>query len=375
MKATITKTLKSLDEAWQARRFYPQGHPSIRLAEEEVIGSLEAHLTEDQCGDLSMVISDDQVIVDEKAIEIDFNGKHGFLQTLRDLGADKIRFLKGVSQTELRSFLDGLIQPDENLARPDTPHINLSTVKNEEKEGQSDQPASHEEYRKEILEQADQLESVWEDVFHSHGQKLDMLGRVVHSISGKIGKNLDCLVPLANIKENDAYTFVHTVNVAILSNALAEAVGIRDELLQNVLVAALLHDIGKLELPKSILNKTAKLSDEDFAKIRKHPIDGARILLENPRIHPLAAVVAFEHHIHCNGSGYPDAGVGWKPNLASRIVQVADVFDALRTHRPYRESLSQEAAVAILKKDAGTLLDKTLVDIFVNDVIVHETRI
>lgn len=108
--------------------------------------------------------------------------------------------------------------------------------------------------------------------------------------------------------------------------------------------------------------------------MRRHPLEGARLLFASKDVPEIAAVVAYEHHMHVNGSGYPRVTPGWKLNFASQIVQVADVFDALRTHRPYRAALSFADAHEIMSRDAGRLYDKELVDVFFKRVARQTDR-
>ena len=95
------------------------------------------------------------------------------------------------------------------------------------------------------------------------------------------------------------------------------------------------------------------------------------MLLATPQVPELSVVVAYEHHIRADGSGYPKVPKGWKLNLASRIVQVADVFDALRTNRPYRKALPLPKIIDIMKKDVGTFFDADLLDLFFEYVAGH----
>lgn len=146
-----------------------------------------------------------------------------------------------------------------------------------------------------------------------------------------------------------------------------------DDLL-DITVSAVLHDIGKRMIPKKVLNKPGKLTDDEYKLVKRHPVDGARLLYGAPDIPPLAPIVAFEHHIYPDGSGYPRVPAGWKMHEASKIVQVADVFDALRTDRPYRAGMSLEAALEILHKDAGTRYEHAILDAFTQRVAGNTER-
>ena len=191
-----------------------------------------------------------------------------------------------------------------------------------------------------------------------------MAGRICLAVSA----TADAVLPLTRLKSHDEYTFVHTSNVAILSVALAEAAGMPVGDVRAVGLAALLHDLGKTAVPLEILNKPGRLTDAEFDVIRSHPAIGMRQLLAMPGVPPLAAVVAYEHHMRCDGGGYPSRPAGYTIHPASHIVHIADVFDALATDRPYREGMPMGRIVDIFRDDAAAY-DPALLDLFLDDVV------
>ncbi len=173
------------------------------------------------------------------------------------------------------------------------------------------------------------------------------------------------VLPLLQLKEFDQYTTTHSLNVAVLAMGLAEHVGCSAAEVRAYGVAGLLHDIGKIRIPLEVLTKPGKLTDEEREMMNRHPVDGARIILQSDEDLDLAAVVAYEHHIMLNGGGYPTMHYGRPCALASRLVHVCDVFDALRTRRPYREAWESERVTAYLIERAGTEFDPDLVEAFI----------
>jgi HD-GYP domain-containing protein (c-di-GMP phosphodiesterase class II) len=145
------------------------------------------------------------------------------------------------------------------------------------------------------------------------------------ALSKTVEENLGAMIPMASLKSYDEYTATHIINVALLAMALGEAIGLPPKTVHDVGIAALLHDVGKLKVPTSILNKPDRLTDEEFGAIKRHPEEGSRMLFTTPGVPELAVIVAFEHHIKCDGGGYPVVPKSWKPNLASAITQVADI--------------------------------------------------
>jgi putative nucleotidyltransferase with HDIG domain len=172
------------------------------------------------------------------------------------------------------------------------------------------------------------------------------------------------VLPLVQLKEFDQYTTTHSLNVSVLSMGVAEAIGCSPAEVRMFGVAGLLHDIGKIRIPLEVLTKPGKLSEEERLLMNRHPADGARVIVQTDSDLDVAAVVAYEHHIMLNGGGYPTFHYSRGCTLASRLVHVCDVYDALRTRRPYREAWSSVDAEAYLVERAGIEFDPDLVSTF-----------
>ena len=168
------------------------------------------------------------------------------------------------------------------------------------------------------------------------------------------------LLGLANaVEAKDVYTRGHSERVAALARRIAVAAGVPPPIADTIAQAGLLHDLGKIGIPESLLRKPGPLSEEEWAVMRRHPIVGAQIVA------PLeffadGAVIVRHHHERYDGSGYPDGLQGELIPLGSRIVGVADVYDALTSDRPYRARLSRAEAARLLEAEAGRTLDARL---------------
>jgi len=180
------------------------------------------------------------------------------------------------------------------------------------------------------------------------------------------GEARQIMMPLLQLKEFDQYTTTHSMNVAVLSMALAEFLGLSAGDVRTFGIAGLLHDIGKIKIPLHILTKPGKLTDEERALMNEHPVAGARLLLEVEQDLDLAVVVAYEHHIMINGGGYPVLHYARDCHQASKLVHVCDVYDALRTRRPYREAWSFEKTLGYLSERSGLEFDPELCTAFAN---------
>jgi len=174
------------------------------------------------------------------------------------------------------------------------------------------------------------------------------------------------LLALTTLKDYDNYTFTHMVNVSILTMGQARALGIDGSLLREFGLAALMHDIGKVRTPLEVLNKPDKLTDDEFTIMKRHVVDGAHILRRTPEMPALAPIVAFEHHLKQDLSGYPE-NIGYrKLNVCTMIVSIADVFDALRSNRPYREGLATARIKSIMGEQGNPAFNQVLLRRFVN---------
>ena len=170
---------------------------------------------------------------------------------------------------------------------------------------------------------------------------------------------------LANaLDARDPYTAGHSSRVSNLSCATAREMGLTPVELEEIRIGALLHDIGKIGIADAVLQKTGRLTPEEFAIIQEHPEIGRRILEGVQGFAPYLATVEL-HHENWDGSGYPRGQAGEATPLAARIVHVSDAYDAMTTDRPYRRGMSHETALSILREFAGKHFDPEIVDAFV----------
>jgi putative nucleotidyltransferase with HDIG domain len=166
----------------------------------------------------------------------------------------------------------------------------------------------------------------------------------------------------AALDAKDPYTARHSENVTRYAIAIAKELRLTELELENIRRAALLHDIGKIGIPDSILLKSEKLTEEEYAKIKTHAVKGEEIIGSLVFLKDVALYVR-HHHEKFDGSGYPDGKKGYQIELAARILAVSDAFDTMVSNRPYRRALSLQDASEELKRHSGTQFDPELVDI------------
>ena len=209
-------------------------------------------------------------------------------------------------------------------------------------------------------------EQLWEQAKSGEKPEPNVARRIIDSLANIVNQDRTSLMALTALKKYDNYTFTHMVNVAVLAMAQALSLNLEGPLLREFGFAALTHDIGKVHTPLDVLNKPGRLTGEEFKAMKQHVIDGAHILRRTPEMPALAPIVAFEHHLKQDLSGYPE-NIGYrKLNVCTMIVSVADVFDALRSNRPYREGLATARIKAIMGEQGNPAFNQVLLRRFVN---------
>lgn len=196
-----------------------------------------------------------------------------------------------------------------------------------------------------------------------HGNSLDV--KPVRNVVGKIVEELlscqDAIINLQDIKTVDNYTFAHSANVCVLSAVTGISMGYDASKLKELCLGALLHDIGKTKIPNEILNKPGPLSPEEYDIIKNHARYGYELLKENMEVSTYASYIALTHHEQYNGEGYP---LGLKGNAIhefTRIVSVADVYDAMTSNRVYRKRVNISEVVEYMISMGNHLFDYDIV--------------
>jgi HD-GYP domain-containing protein (c-di-GMP phosphodiesterase class II) len=364
----VNTALMEMQAALLARSLYPEAHPRIKASEEEALSLLQSALG--KLPEIMVFVVDDRVIFDNRILPSSSNLADMLFRMLQLNGVDQITFKRGLEAGEINEFLDALASTEADQTKSLEPgtHLIFGSLRE-----MGHDPSQLEKAVVSALSYADEaaevLPGVWDDLSDGNGFDSELLGDVVSCLSKVVSDSAGTMLSLAPLKRHDEYTFVHTINVAILSAATSEAVGLDGRAVNEITIAALLHDVGKGVIPEEVLNKPGRFTEDEFRLMQTHPTEGARILLNTPGIPELAPVVAYEHHVRADGNGYPRVPRGWKLNLASRIVQLADVFDALRTNRPYRPSQPVPKIVEIMKHDVGTFFDADLLRVFFEDVV------
>lgn len=190
----------------------------------------------------------------------------------------------------------------------------------------------------------------------------------VETIVDVILKNKEMMLNMVDLKVFDDYTYFHSVNVAVLSIGLGTAMGFDRGDLCNLGFGALLHDIGKVFVPKEILHKQGPLTDNEFMEMKKHSFLGYEYLASEFVGSIAAQAGILDHHEKFSGGGYPNNAKGEKISLFGRIITIADVYDALTSDRPYRKGLIPSEAIEYIMGGTASLFDPDLVKLFITKI-------
>ena len=190
-----------------------------------------------------------------------------------------------------------------------------------------------------------------------HAEK--QLQDTLESLRKAIGTTIQVMV--SAVEARDPYTSGHQIRSADLARAIATEIGLPQEEVEGIRMAGSIHDIGKISIPAEILSKPTKLSEIEFSLIKEHARKGFEMLKDVESPWPLAEIV-FQHHERMDGSGYPRNLKGEEICIEARILSVADVVEAMASHRPYRPGLGIEAALKEIEKNKGILYDNTAAD-------------
>ena len=204
------------------------------------------------------------------------------------------------------------------------------------------------------------------------GQALqfEQAAALVEEISESVLRHPNVLISLARLKHSNEYTYMHSVAVCALMIALARKLGLPDDAVREAGLAGLLHDIGKMAVPQELLDKPGKLTDTEFAKVRKHPEEGGSILLASKQVSALVLDVCLHHHEKVDGSGYPHRLQGDQISLMAKMGAVCDVYDAITSNRPYKQGWDPAESIRKMAEWKGHF-DEAVFQAFVKTVGIY----
>ncbi len=205
------------------------------------------------------------------------------------------------------------------------------------------------------------------------GKAVDTAGaqKLVEEISASVSRNPNALISLARLKTADDYTYMHSVAVCALMIALSKQLNLNEEQTRSAGIAGLLHDLGKALMPMEVLNKPGKLTDEEFAIIKKHPEEGYKLLLASTGADEIALDVVLHHHEKTDGSGYPKHFKDSEISLFAKMGAVCDVYDAITSNRPYKSGWDPAESLRKMAEWVNGHFDPTVFQAFVKSLGIY----
>jgi len=214
---------------------------------------------------------------------------------------------------------------------------------------------------------------VLDDVRLGQQIQVERLDPLVDSMVESVFRHQDALLPMARLKNLDDYTFEHSVSVSALLIAFGRAMKLPKETIQEIALGGLLHDIGKAHIPEAILNKPAKLTDDEFAKMKSHVAESLRLLQDVPGISVATRQVVAEHHERFDGTGYPNRLPGSSISLYGQMAAIVDVYDAITSDKVYNRGMPPTQALKKLLEWSKHHFDPQLVQTFIRAIGIYPT--
>ncbi len=305
-------------------RMYTIGHPQVARMLVKAYESLAAALEHNS--HLSFILLEDHVVLNEMRLPHSFYTMR-FAEVFRERGCSHIKVLSTLTSQELGELVNAMAMPKQALPE-NLSSILLGTIYLSE-DGLN--VSGDEEILLPTLKdlpqyELEQFREIQETIRTRKHINVSGLYKLVGGFIKVFRQEQPILHALIPLRLLDEYTYTHSTNACLLNLAQAISLGIEGQLLHDIGVAALLHDIGKLTIPEEILTKTDKLTEKEWQIVREHPIKGALFLMDNPGIPRLAVIVAFEHHLKFNLSGYPSVNTSWQQNICSHMTAISDFF-------------------------------------------------
>lgn len=363
-------------------KLYPAGHPAIDDATAGLFEVLDVYFGEGV--DVVLTFFEDELLLGEQLLAEESVLFDQLIRDMSAIGAGSVVFLRGLDAEELGRAMHVLASEPLGLAgagglsaamgHAGLQHVRIAAVTIAH---QAEAPPKGEE-----REAARQSYRLGLDLMRDLERVLQTTGRIyAGSVRGVVRNLLDnvlnnryAMLELTGLRDYDEYTFYHSVNVTVLSLALGAAITRDTRFLTSLGVGALMHDIGKTVIDVATLNKPGALDAEEWAAVRRHPLYGAEQAARTPGLDKASVVVILEHHMRYDTCGYPERFPVRQQHLASRIVAVADAYDAMTSKRSYSAARLPDEAISVLAKNDGSAFDPRLVRLFVDTMGCYPPR-
>jgi HD-GYP domain-containing protein (c-di-GMP phosphodiesterase class II) len=377
--------LLSLYAALRSLKLYPLENTTVQKALDDLLAAGEQLLAGEE--DVEIRASGDFLFVNDTRLRLELDNYASFSQVLgllRTFEVGTMRILRGVERREWQALLSILLslgtrdtagsrfeELEARVARAGIRHIQLEPLTAEEEDSEEAREVAKRTYAQGVAVTKDVVNSVR----MGRTANLKKVKRAVQLVVDQVLNNETSIVGLTTIRDYDEYTFTHSVNVCIFSVALGKKLGLGKLQLYDLGLAALLHDIGKARISLDILNKTTGLDEGEWDVMTRHPWYGTLTLFSSRRYEETpyrAILVAHEHHMKTDLTGYPKPIRPRQLGLFSRLVAVADGFDAATTRRSYQTvPIEPDAVLREMWENPRRGYDRILVKALINLIGIY----
>ncbi len=365
MEFEVRQFLKALRRVTKQVELYPQGHPQTQAA--ITIAEDAAEELTGPAGEVVITLYEDAFYLNRALLPHTSLEYHSLFLQMQERGVESLTLLSPVSGPDvfdLGSFVAGM---SDDLPADGTIRLNERALATADLE-----ISNLMKLRSSYSGAVDALRSVASAMSGDGGFELNSVAKAVENLLEYSLTNSGAALLLSTVKSHDEYTFFHSVNTCIMALAMGRLIGLDRIELLPIGVGSLLHDIGKVAVSASVLQHPGRLDPEQWAEVKLHPQEGAQAILAaaGPG-HEIAAAIAFEHHSRFDGKGYPAIFGGERPHPFSRLVSVADTYDAVTTRRSYRRAETPNRALNVLLNGAGKAYDPDMVRAFIKMMGVY----
>lgn len=382
---TLEKVRKILTQLVSLKRkavLYPPGHASLRESFNRLLEGLNDLFQEKS--EITFDMFEDDLFFEQELLVKESITFNQFIKECEERDVGSFSFLPGVDVRELEVFVNALnMEPMHLKSQGGVPkildeegaiHITSGILK-PLKYGKEKVTEIETKRRRVAREVYGSAVGAIRDIMHSvkvgEAVHLEKAQAAVNSLIDAVLSDEPALLGLTTIKSYDEYTFYHSVNTCVLSLSLATRLYLSREHLSLLGTSALLHDIGKVNIPLEITNKPTPLTQRETEIMKKHVFEGAEILRNMPGVHKLSMIVAYEHHACFDLSGYPKITNKQRPHIFSRVVQLTDTYDAGTSIRPHKGEKLPDEVLAEMIRHSGTVFDPTLMKAFVQALSIY----